>query len=84
MSRSRAEQRRVTVGSKVRVCVDHMKDVMADMELFDVKGNVLTDDVHMFGTVKSRTHNHYLINLPAAEDEFQFSKENILDDRWQF
>lgn len=73
--RSVASRNRVTVGSKVRVCVDHMQDLLVDMGL--THGDKCLTGVHMFGEVVSRSRNHYSVRLPAAEEEFQFCKEKV-------
>jgi len=74
---SRSLGRRIRVGDNVHVCVDHLHELLSDMELYDSDDKMLTD-VHMFGVVQSSTPNHYSVFLPAAEESLMFTKERCM------
>ena len=76
MSRGQRRRVRVDVGSRVMICADSMPDILADMALVDKDDNILKG-VQMFGTVKSKTVNHFAVELPAAEETIQFLKEKV-------
>ena len=76
MSRGQRRRARVDVGSHVMICADSMPDILADMALVDKDDNILKG-VQMFGTVKSKTVNHFAVELPAAEETIQFLKEKV-------
>ena len=67
---------RLKVGARVKVCVDHHTDILADMGLFGPGRNLL-NDVWMFGTITATHPSTCTIDLPAAECKLSFKKEAV-------
>jgi hypothetical protein len=71
--RSRPRVQRVVVGSRVRLNVDDIEDLLDDMGLRDSAGTIL-GNVHMHGVVKNAVGLYWEVYLAAAEQAYKFIK----------
>ena len=71
---SRRSSGRLDVGDEVWVeLTDQHSLLLEEMALMDSSGAIL-QGIRMYGTILSKSSNHYVIRLPAAEEDIVFSK----------
>ena len=66
MSSGQRRRTHIDVGSYVQVCADSMEFILEDMALLDEDDGLLRG-IQMYDTVKSKSRNSFLVELPAAE-----------------
>ena len=68
MTRNARHRSRIRVGSRVKVCMDHQRDILSDMNIQGPDGNLL-QNIWMHGTVSSISSNYYSVKLSTARTD---------------